>query len=258
MIDFYRELAKGGWVMVPIGLISVLSLGLFLERIFTLRRGKVFPADFVERVQALILGNRISEALVLCERNASAMALVIASGILRAGQSRTRIREAVEERGRIEAGRLDRFMEGLGTIAAIAPLLGLLGTVLGMIDVFKQVDASTQMGAMGVNPGALASGIWKALITTAAGLSVAIPTFVGYKYLATRINRLILDMEESGAALVDLLAPEPAPVREQAPVERGAAPESGEAASPDAPIPSGEEDEGDAPREPAGSDSETK
>lgn len=255
MIDFYRELAKGGWVMVPIGLVSVLSLGLFLERIYTLRRGKVFPVDFVERVQALIRGNRISEALVLCERNASAMALVIATGLMHAGQSRSRIREAVEERGRIEAGRLDRFMEGLGTIAAIAPLLGLLGTVLGMIDVFKQVDASTQMGAMGVNPGALASGIWKALITTAAGLTVAIPTFVGYKYLATRINRLILDMEESGAALVDLLAPELSASSRPAGGE-GAAPADGEEDSPDPSIPSGGEAGGDAGEVPEEADAE--
>lgn len=207
MFDFYHELAKGGWVMVPIGLVSVLSLGLFLERVFSLRRSRVYPASFIERVRALIRGGHHSEALVLCQRDASSMALIVSAGLLQAHAPRERIKEAVEERGRLEAGRLDRFLEGLGTIAAIAPLLGLLGTVLGMIDVFKEVDASTKSGVMGVNPGALASGIWKALITTAAGLTVAIPTFVGYKFLGNRVSRLVLDLEEGATELLDLLAP---------------------------------------------------
>lgn len=207
MFDFYRELAKGGWVMIPIGLVSVLSLGLFLERVFSLRRSRVFPAALIERTRALIRGGHHSEALVLCQRDASSMALVVSAGLLHNHAPRERIKEAVEERGRLEAGRLDRFVEGLGTIAAIAPLLGLLGTVLGMIDVFKEVDASTRAGNMGVNPGALASGIWKALITTVAGLVVAIPSYVGYKYLYSRVNRLVLEMEEGAAELMDLLAP---------------------------------------------------
>lgn len=206
MFDFYKELARGGWVMIPIGLVSVLALALFLERLWTLQRKRIYPIAFVERIQGLIRGRKVSEALVLCERNASSMALVISAGLMHQGDARDRIKEVVEERGRLEAGRLDRFVEGLGTIAAIAPLLGLLGTVLGMIDVFKEVDASTTAGAQGVNPGVLASGIWKALITTAAGLTVAIPTFVGYKYLGTRINRLVMDMEEGAAEVVDLLA----------------------------------------------------
>ncbi|MDY0001129.1 MAG: MotA/TolQ/ExbB proton channel family protein [Polyangia bacterium] len=218
MFNFYTELAKGGWVMVPIGLVSVLSLGLFLERVFTLRRSRVFPSAFIERVRALIRGGHHSEALVLCQRDASSMALIVSAGLLQAHAPRERIKEAVEERGRLEAGRLDRFLEGLGTIAAIAPLLGLLGTVLGMIDVFKEVDASTRSGVMGVNPGALASGIWKALITTAAGLTVAIPTFVGYKYLGTRVNRLVLDLEEGATELLDLLAPGAANVENMPPV----------------------------------------
>jgi biopolymer transport protein ExbB len=260
MFDFYSELAKGGWVMIPIGLVSVLSLGLFLERLFTLRRSRVYPLDFVERVRALIRANKISEALVLCQRNASSMAMVLSVGLIRADQPRDQIKEAVEERGRIEAGRLDRFIEGLGTIAAIAPLLGLLGTVLGMIDVFKEVDATTQAGGMGVNPGALASGIWKALITTAAGLAVAIPTFVGYKYLTTRINRLILDMEEGATELVELLNGEP-PAASAPPVATRRAGEGGavapggdvDAAGSDGEAPGGDEeaphDKDEAPAE---------
>jgi biopolymer transport protein ExbB len=205
MFEFYKELAKGGWVMIPIGAVSVLALGLFLERIFTLRRSRVFPLQFVMRIRELILGRKFSEALVVCERNGSSIALVIAAGLMRQGDSREQIKEAVEERGRAEAGRLDRFIEGLGTIAAIAPLLGLLGTVLGMIDVFRIVDDFTKANpGSPVDPGLLATGIWKALITTAAGLVVAIPTFVGYKYLVTRINRLVLEMEESAADLTDL------------------------------------------------------
>jgi biopolymer transport protein ExbB len=205
MFDFYNELAKGGWVMIPIGGVSVLALGLFLERIFTLRRVKVFPTDLVLRVRELIVARRFSEALTVCQQNGSSIALILSAAFIRQGEPRNRIKEAVEERGRAEAGRLDRFIEGLGTIAAIAPLLGLLGTVLGMIDVFRIVDNYTKANpGAPVDPGLLATGIWKALITTAAGLVVAIPSFVGYKYLVTRINRLILEMEESASDLTDL------------------------------------------------------
>jgi biopolymer transport protein ExbB len=205
MFDFYHELAKGGWVMIPIGAVSVLALGLFLERVFTLRRARVFPAALVLRVRELIGVRRFSEALTVCQQNGSSIALILSAALIRQGESRIRIKEAVEERGRAEAGRLDHFIEGLGTIAAIAPLLGLLGTVLGMIDVFRIVDNYTTANpGAPVDPGLLATGIWKALITTAAGLVVAIPTFVGYKYLVTRINRLILEMEESAAELTDL------------------------------------------------------
>ncbi len=205
MFDFYNELAKGGWVMIPIGGVSVLALGLFLERVFTLRRAKVFPAELVLRVRELIVARRFSEALTVCQQNGSSIALILSAAFIRQGEPRNRIKEAVEERGRAEAGRLDRFIEGLGTIAAIAPLLGLLGTVLGMIDVFRMVDNYTKVNpGAPMDPGLLATGIWKALITTAAGLVVAIPTFVGYKYLVTRINRLILEMEESAADVTDL------------------------------------------------------
>ena len=205
MFDFYNELAKGGWVMIPIGAVSVLALGLFFERVFTLRRIKVFPTGLVLRVRELILARRFSEALTVCQQNGSSIALILSAGLIRQGEPRIRIKAAVEERGRVEAGRLDRFIEGLGTIAAIAPLLGLLGTVLGMIDVFRIVDDYTKANpGAPVDPGLLATGIWKALITTAAGLVVAIPTFVGYKYLVTRINRMILEMEESAGDLTDL------------------------------------------------------
>lgn len=206
MFEFYKVLLKGGWVMVPIGLVSVLALGLFLERMWTLRRSRVFSPTFVDRVRALLRGNKRAEALVLCERDGSAMALILATGLMHAGKSRDRLKELMEERGRLESGRLDRFVEGLGTIAAIAPLLGLLGTVLGMVDLFKVVEEQAKGGTVGVNPSLLAGGIWKALITTVAGLTVAIPTFVGYKFLNQRINRLVLDMEEVGMEFLDELA----------------------------------------------------
>ena len=115
--------------------------------------------QLVLRVRELILGHKVSEALVVCQRDGSSMAVVIAAGLMRQGESRERIKEAVEDRGRAESGRLDRFVEGLGTIAAIAPLLGLLGTVLGMIDVFRIVDDYTKSHpGMPVPPELLATG----------------------------------------------------------------------------------------------------
>jgi biopolymer transport protein ExbB len=220
MFEFYNVLLKGGWVMVPIGLCSVLALGLFLERMWTLRRSRVFSPSFVDRVRGLLRSGKRPEALVLCERDGSAMALILATSLIHAGKSRDRLKELMEERGRLEFGRLDRFVEGLGTIAAIAPLLGLLGTVLGMVDLFKVVEEQARGGTVGVNPALLAGGIWKALITTVAGLTVAIPTFVGYKFLNQKINRLVMDMEEAGMEFLDELsqpAPGPKPAEATAP-----------------------------------------
>jgi biopolymer transport protein ExbB len=236
MFQFYKFLVLGGWVMIPICAISVLALALFLERLWSLRRSRVLPTGLVERVLFLVRAGKTSEALVVCEQNGSAMALIIAAGLLRIGRLPADLKEAIEERGRLEAGRLDRFVEGLGTIAAIAPLLGLLGTVLGMVDLFRVVEEQTKTGSIGVSPGMMAAGIWKALITTVGGLTVAIPTYAGYKYLMARVNRLILDMEERAVEFVDLLtgqsaaptsSPPPGPsteVRAEAPAPVGPAP----------------------------------
>ncbi|MCB9522069.1 MAG: MotA/TolQ/ExbB proton channel family protein [Myxococcales bacterium] len=199
-------LQKGGALMVPILAFSVVALMVFLERLWALRPNRVIPRDFVALIRRKVHEDRAAEALTLCEGNPSTASAVLASGLRYAGRPREVIKEAFEEVGRIEVTHLSRFLEVLGTIAAVAPLLGLLGTVVGMIEVFRTVVAESGGAAGPVNPGSLANGIWAALMTTAAGLSAAIPAFIGYKYLLSRVDRFALEMEEICLGLLDLLA----------------------------------------------------
>lgn len=209
MHDIYQFLfVKGGVVMYPILAGSVLALALFLERLWSLRREKVIPPDFRSRVRALVRAGKLSEAEVLCQENASSLAIIIGTGLKEAGKTRAEIKEAVTDVGRREVTHLERFVDFLGTIAAVEPLMGLLGTVTGLIRAFQRVEAQAAKGG-GVNPGDLAGGIWEALITTAAGLVVAIPAYLGYRYLQARISTLIVEMEEDSLDVADLIAESP-------------------------------------------------
>jgi biopolymer transport protein ExbB len=196
----YDFVVKGGVLMIPIALCSIIALAIFLERLWSLRRSRVLPRDFLIEIEDLIRREKIPEAITRCRRDNSSMANIILAGIRNFGKRREIVKESIEEIGRREAAVLERYINVVGTIAAIAPLLGLLGTVFGMIKAFNVISIQ------GVgNPGSLAGGISEALITTAAGLVVAIPTFVLYRYLANRADALIVEMEEHSIRMVDLL-----------------------------------------------------
>jgi biopolymer transport protein ExbB len=206
MYEIYHFLfVKGGPVMYPIVLGSVLALALFLERIWALRREKVIPPAFRGRVRSMVKEGKLSEAEVLCQENASSLANIVGAGLREVGKARAQIKEVVTEVGRREVAILERYVEFLGTIAAVEPLMGLLGTVTGLIRAFQRVEALADKGG-GVNPGALAAGIWEALITTAAGLVVAIPAYLGYRYLQARVTSLVVEMEEDSLTLAELIA----------------------------------------------------
>ncbi len=206
MFDLFQH---GGILMYIIAACSVAALAVFIERIWSLQRSRVVPGSFVAKIHELVGGGKASDALVLCQNHSSSVAAVFAAGLRRLGRPRSEIKEVLEEVGRHEAASLERFVGVIGTVAAIAPLLGLLGTVTGMIRVFQDV---TSQGVG--NPADLASGIWEALITTAYGLIVAIPALVAYRYLASRADRLVLEMEEDALALVDLMEQHPAPAED--------------------------------------------
>lgn len=197
MVDFFT---KGGIFMYPILFCSITALAIFIERLWNLRWKHVIPQDFVGDVEQLIRREKIPDAAQLCQQNSSSMARILLVGIKNFGRKREVIKEYLEEVGRQESASLERFVEGLGTIAGVSTLLGLLGTISGMIQIFSVISSQTV-----VNPGSLAGGISEALITTYAGLSVAIPTLVMYKYLQSRTQTLILQMEEHSIRLVDLL-----------------------------------------------------
>jgi biopolymer transport protein ExbB len=205
MSELWAFLRQGGVLMIPILVFSVVALMVFMERLWALRVHQIIPRDFVALIRRKVQEDRVPEALTLCEGNDSTTSLVLASGLRHVGHARDVIKEAFEEVGRIEITHLGRLIEVLGTIAAVAPLLGLLGTVVGMIEAFRAVvsEAGTQGGP--VDPGTLANGIWAALLTTAAGLSAAIPAFLGYKYLLARVDRLAIELEEVCLDLLDLL-----------------------------------------------------
>jgi biopolymer transport protein ExbB len=195
MIDVFQ---RGGIIMYIIAACSVIALAIFLERLWSLQRNKVVPGSFVKKVRDLVSQGKASEALVLSQNHPSSVAAVFAAGLRRADGTRADIKEGLQDVGRHEAASLERFVGVLGTVAAISPLLGLLGTVTGMIRVFQDV---TTRGVG--NPADLASGIWEALITTAYGLIVAIPTLVAFRYISSRADSLVLEMEEDALELVD-------------------------------------------------------
>lgn len=211
MSEVYRFLfVKGGLVMYPIVIGSVFALALFLERLWALRREKVVPSAYRRRVRSLLRQGKVSEAEVLSQENNSAMAAIVSAALREAGQPLGNVKDAAGEVGRREVAHMERFIELLGTIAAVEPLMGLLGTVTGLIRAFQRVESLAAKGG-GVSPGALAAGIWEALITTAAGLVIAIPAYVAYRYLQGRLNELAIDMEEEALEVAELVARLPPP-----------------------------------------------
>ena len=193
-------LTAGGPVMIPIGLCSLIAMATFLERWWALREHSVVPADARREVLEVLRQGRPGDGLALCKREQMPMARVLEVAIEHRDRPRVELREKLEEVGRREAANLERYLPILGTIASIAPLLGLLGTVGGMILTFDVIE---HQGLGDV--GALAGGISQALITTFAGLCVGIPALVANRYLLARVDRLVMSLEEVTTEAIELL-----------------------------------------------------
>ena len=196
----FEFLARGGPIMVPIALCSVVGLAFFFERVWALRPHRVVPRDVRIEIAELAKQERFSDALTLCRKHDIALCRILEVVFVKSGKTRAQIKEATEEIGRREVAELERHTEIVGTVAAVAPLLGLLGTVLGMILTFEVI----QDQGLGV-VSSLAGGISQALITTFAGLSVGIPALIGHRYLLTRVDSLVLDLEEATSEVLDLV-----------------------------------------------------
>jgi biopolymer transport protein ExbB len=197
MIDF---LVKGGIFMYPIILCSIVALAVFFERLWVLRRKHILPEDFIHNVKGLLQKQKIAEAVFLCQSDTSSIAKIFLAGLKSTQRGMWLVKEAIEERGAREATILEKNVAILSTIANLTPLLGLLGTVSGMIKTFNAISVH----GIG-NPAPLAGGIAEALITTATGLCVAIPTLVCYRFLKDKAGALIFEMEENSIRLVDLM-----------------------------------------------------
>jgi biopolymer transport protein ExbB len=198
------ELVKaGGWMMAPIIACSIGALAIIAERAWALRQKRVVPRHLVTQVWRRAQQGEVTEENVRALRADSPLGRILAVGLLNRQRERQVMKEAIEEAGRAVSTELDRFLTTLGTIASITPLLGLLGTVIGMISVFSTI---TDLGVG--NPAELAGGISQALITTAAGLSVAIPSLIFYRYFRGRVEALTIEMEQEAIKLVEILQEE--------------------------------------------------
>ncbi|WP_396586301.1 MotA/TolQ/ExbB proton channel family protein [Bermanella sp. R86510] len=190
----------GGWMMIPLLIASVLAVAICIERFWTLRPSNVAPKHLLAEMWALIKKNELTPAKLKQIRQESHLGAVLAAGLTNSKHGRDITKEAIEQSASTAIHDMERFLTALGTIAAVTPLMGLLGTVLGMISVFNEIMAQGTG-----NAAVLAGGISEALITTAAGMIIAIPSLICYRVFARRIDELVIFMEQEAVKLVDVL-----------------------------------------------------
>ncbi|MEO5702556.1 MAG: MotA/TolQ/ExbB proton channel family protein [Gammaproteobacteria bacterium] len=190
----------GGWVMGPIILCSILTTGIVLERFWSLQTRRIVPKNLVAQIWHWANNNQLDAEHIAYLRTSSPLGRVLAAGLVNLNHSREVMKESIQDTGRHAVHELERFLNTLGTIASVTPLLGLLGTVFGVIQVFGAMTS----GSVG-NPAEVAGGISKALITTAAGMSVAIPSLIFYRYFRGRVDELVVTMEQEAIKMVEVL-----------------------------------------------------
>lgn len=196
----FELIQAGGWLMLPIIACSVAAMAIVVERFWMLRVNRVLPRHLVTQVWSWVRNHQLDATRMHALRSGSPLGRILAAGLVNIHHERAVMKEAIEEAGRHVVLELDRYLNTLGTIAAITPLLGLQGTVVGMIEMFNTLAAQ---GAG--SPGALSGGISKALITTAAGLAVAIPSLMFYRYFRGRVDMLVVRMEQEATKMVEVI-----------------------------------------------------
>ena len=196
----WEIIKAGGPVMWPIIFCSIAAVAIILERLWSLQDSRVIPPNLAEKVWKLVESHSLTDKHVVALAQNSPLGRILAAGVANRHRTRDIIKESIEDAGRHVVHELDRFLNMLGTIAAVSPLLGLLGTVVGIISAF---NAITSQGVG--DPRALSGGIGQALIATAAGLCVAIPSLMGYRYLRGKVERLVVEMEKEALKLVQAL-----------------------------------------------------
>jgi len=191
---------SGGWLMLPIILCSIAAMAIIGERFWSLRKNKILPPELIPQIWKLHRDRKLDNNAIRSLRVSSPLGAVLAAGLANSQHGREMMRVSIEEVGRQVVHELERFLNTLGTIASISPLLGLLGTVFGMINVFSAI----MIHGVG-DPGILAGGISEALITTAAGLTVAIPSLIFHRYFERLVEEYVLNMEEEALRLIDII-----------------------------------------------------
>lgn len=203
-MSVWQVFMAGGPVMWPILLCSIFALAVIIEKFWHLNRIKIDTEKFLNSILEKIKRHEIKEAIQICDNTKSPISNILKSGILKYDRPKPQIKEAIEDAALYEVPRLEKNLPSLATLAHISPLLGLLGTVTGMVRCFQTIQAKST-AFRPVSPGDLAGGIWEALLTTVFGLIVAIPAYVAYNYLVARVNSFILEMERASTELVNFL-----------------------------------------------------
>ena len=196
----FELIKNGGWLMLPIIFCSIGAMAIIAERFWSLQRKKILPPQLVPHVWQLINQNELDEPTIRQVKQSSPLGAILASGLVNRDHGREMMKISIEETGRQVVHELERFLNSLGTIASVTPLLGLLGTVVGMIKVFSAI----MIHGVG-DPGILAGGISEALITTAAGLTVAIPSLIFHRYFERLVDEYVLNMEEEALKMIDVM-----------------------------------------------------
>ena len=194
-------LSNGGLMMFLLVAASALALAVFIERVLHYHRAQINSTEFLNGVRTVLKRNNVVEAISICDATPGPVARLVKTAILTRDRDREAVREALEDAGLMEVPRLEDKLNLLATIAQIAPLMGLLGTVLGFIRIFGVM----QKEGLYAHAGLLAGGVWQALICTAAGLAVAIPSYAGYNFLVNRVNSIVLDMEKASTEILNLV-----------------------------------------------------
>ncbi len=198
-------LAQGGVMIWAIVATSAVAVGVFLERLLQYHRDQINSTEFLNGVRNVLKRDNIVEALAICDATPGPVPRLVKVAILNRERGREAVREALEDAGSWEVPRLEQKLNLLATIAQIAPLLGLLGTVFGFMSVFRAVDDA----GLNAHVGMLSRGIWEALTCTAAGLAVSIPSYAGYNYLVGRVNTIVLDMEQVSSEILNIVSTPP-------------------------------------------------
>ena len=197
-------LANGGPVMWLILIAAAIAIAVFIERALHCHRAQINSTEFLNGVRNVLKRENVVEAISICDATPGPVARLVKTAILNRDKGRERLREAVEEAGLTEVPLLEEKLNLLATIAQIAPLLGLLGTIIGFMDVFKGLQADGLYAHLSGDH-SLADGIWHALICAAGGIAVAIFAHAGYNYLVSRVNKIVLDMERVSGEIVNIV-----------------------------------------------------
>jgi len=211
-------LMRGGWTILPILLLSILAVYLLVDRLRTIKKASADRSEIMSKIRDYVAAGNIQGAQAYCGVQEKPITRILKHGLERLGRPISEIQDAVNAAGKHEAFNLETRTDLLASIAGIAPMLGFLGTVTGMIEAFQQI----QLLQGSVNPSVLAGGIWSALVSTAAGLTVGILAYFFYNYLLNRIRRLVNDLEQSATEFIDMLqtpAPASAPAPSRSPYE---------------------------------------